>query len=172
MQAPKKCESRGTLLAVNMVAGEPTEIIILMLIVSASYGESRFFFFLRATPLCCTFRFRCLRSFTIRRVSLCASTMCLYIGSRASVHVFRNADVKATAGQWFVCTSPTVIFFIFFFFALHTRFIHISSTLSSALCKNVVTSSLLQCTGCIGRAFRYWWCFLTLMSMPLLSCCS
>lgn len=44
MQAPKKCESRGTLLAVNMVAGEPTEIIILMLIVSASYGKSRFFF--------------------------------------------------------------------------------------------------------------------------------
>lgn len=84
--------------------------------------EVALFFFLRATLLCCTFRFRCLRSFTIRRVSLCASTMCLYIASCASVHVFRNADVKATAGQWFVCTSPTVnFFFLSSFFLLSMR---------------------------------------------------
>lgn len=48
--------------------------------------------------------------------------MCLYIASCASVHVFRNADVKATAGQWFVCTSPTVnFFFLSSFFLLSMR---------------------------------------------------
>lgn len=128
--------------------------IILMLIVLALYGESCFqrplFFVVHFASVIYVVRFavfHCVRTMFLHRFTCIGSCV-------------RNAEVKATAGQWFVCTSPTVNFILCFFcFALYTRVIYIPSTLSSALYETVVTSSLLQCTWCIGRDFRYWWCF-------------
>uniref|UniRef100_A0A6G5AIN1 Uncharacterized protein n=1 Tax=Rhipicephalus microplus TaxID=6941 RepID=A0A6G5AIN1_RHIMP len=102
--------------------------------------------------------------------------MYLYIVSRASVDVSPNANVKATAGQWFVCTSPTISFVLMFFLVyLCSCSIRVSTVfLPHSLRRCVRMPSQVVCYSArdIGRAFQYWWCFLKLMSVPLLSCCS